>query len=73
METNDLFNQKKVISLFSLIAMIGGIFFINFGDITGNVIFSQNPLSNRIHLIIPLIGIALLFCSAILAVQALKK
>jgi drug/metabolite transporter (DMT)-like permease len=63
-----LFKQKRVTGLFAIVAVIGGIFFTRM-ELTGNVILNRNVQLNPL----PIIGILLLLCSAVLAAYTLKK
>jgi Mg2+ and Co2+ transporter CorA len=63
-----ILKQKKVVGLFAVIGIIGGIFFTG-TEITGNVILTENTKIN----LIPIVGILLLVCSAILLTYILKK
>ena len=63
----DFFKQKKVTTFFTIIALIGGLFFINF-SITGNVVLNNKTAFNFISII----GTALIVCAIILGVYTLK-
>lgn len=63
----DFFKQKKVTTFFAIIALTGGLFFIN-SSITGNVILDNKNTFNFISII----GIALIVCAIILGVYSLK-
>lgn len=59
--------KKKTTTAFSLISLLGGIFFLN-PNITGNTIAnSASPNSTGI------IGFLLIFCSIVLAIYSSKK
>lgn len=64
----DWFKTKKATSLFALISLAGGFFFLNQG-ITGNIILNENYTFN----LISLIGLFLILCSVILGAYSLKK
>jgi len=66
-ETNFL-TRKKTTVFFALVALAGGIFFLN-KNITGKIILEETLSFN----LIPLIGLLLILCSIILGVYSLKK
>lgn len=60
--------NKKLISSFAVVALVAGFLFLD-KSVTGNVILNgQNSVD-----IISLIGLALVFCSAVLAGYALRR
>lgn len=60
--------SKKVTTAFALVALVAGFLFLNKG-ITGNAILT-NPYSFSM---LPVIGLLLILCSAILALHIIKK
>lgn len=63
------FKRKKITAIFAAVAFLGGFLFLNNGGITGNVIFNREPSLD----VLSLIGLALIFCSAILTIYTVKK
>jgi len=64
----DFFKKKKVTAAFSVFAFISGFIFLN-KELTGNVVLDKTPSFD----LLPLMGILLVFCSAILALYTIKK
>ena len=62
------FKTKKATALFSLISLIGGVFFFKY-KATGNVILRSDYSFN----IFPLVGLLLFLCSIILGVYTIKN
>jgi hypothetical protein len=68
MKKENFFKTKRVAIFFSIIALISGLFFIQY-TLTGNAVLNQeNSFS-----LLPIIGVSLLICSAILALYSVKK
>lgn len=62
------FKTKKITSSFAVVALIAGFLFLNRG-ITGNIILNNKyPFD-----VVSLIGLTLIFCSAILAVHTIRR
>ena len=62
------FKTKKTTALFSLISLIGGVFFLKY-KITGNAVLSNNyPLSPLF-----LISLLLFLCSVILVIYTIRN
>ena len=62
------FKQKKVTSVFALVALVAGFLFLDNG-ITGNVVLGNtSPVD-----IISLMGLLLVFCAAILASYSIRR
>ncbi len=68
MEKKSFLKKKKITAVISIFSLIAGFMFLN-QDITGNVILESNPSFNPLTLI----GLLLVFCSAILALYSIKK
>ena len=68
MKKRKLFKTKGVAAVFAAVAFVAGFLFLDKGT-TGNVILDNSPSFNAISLI----GLLLVFCSAILAVYIIKK
>lgn len=70
MEKESFLKNKKVISAFAIAALVFGIGFVN-KTMTGNVVSTtQYPSTQNI---LPLIGIGLVICSAILSAYIIFK
>jgi len=59
---------KKILASFAVAALVAGFLFLDRG-FTGNVVLNGNSSID----ILSLIGLALIFCSAVLAAYTLKK
>jgi hypothetical protein len=68
MEEEIWLKKKKVTTSFAIIALAGGFLFLNSG-ITGNVVILNKGSFN----VLSLIGLLLIFCSAVLAAYTIKK
>ena len=69
MEKTSWFKRKRVTGGFSMVSIIAGFLFLNQGSITGNVIVDSQPVFNMLSVV----GLLLIFCSAILAFYTLRK
>jgi len=68
MEKKKWFKTKSIAAVFAGVAFVVGFLFLDKG-VTGNVILDNSPSFS----IMSLIGLLLVFCSAILAVYIIKK
>lgn len=67
----NFFERKGVVAAFGIIALLGGIYFIQpsiGGKVTGNFLSTTNYFN-----LIPVIGILLLICSVILIAYTIVK
>lgn len=69
MEKTSWFKEKKVTAVFAVVAFFAGFLFVDRGGISGNVILDGTQNFD----IVSLIGLLLVFCSAILAAYAIRK
>ena len=71
-ETGEFFKSQKTTAVFSTIAFIGGLIFLNQSfAITGNIITKNETFGFVI--LLPILGTLLIICSVILALYSLKK
>lgn len=68
MEKENLFKKRKTITLFAIVALIGGFLFLS-PNITGGFILEE---ANSFSLL-SLIGLLLISCAIVLATYSLKK
>ena len=68
MTTSDFLKSKKITAAFGIVAFVGGAIFLK-NSMTGNVVIKDTASFE----IIPFIGLALIFCSLVMAAYTLKK
>ena len=68
MATSELLKSKKVTATFGLLAFLGGAIFLK-NSMTGNVVIQDAASFEAI----PFIGLALIFCSLVMAAYTIRK
>ena len=77
MKIESFFQKKSIVATFGILALLGGFFFLNVGNLTG--FFTTGPTGNAVlnnfypFSLISIIGMLLILCAAILIVYAIVK
>lgn len=73
MTKENFFHKKSVVATFAILAVVGGIFFMQQGSqsTTGNIVLSD--YQEFPYNFISIIGMALILCAIVLVVYVIKK